>query len=96
MNPNDILAQQQAMLNQMAQNQQHWVVVMLVLGIVSPLISAWVIYMFYRCQRDAADELMQIRIILQMSEGRKDEAVRRTPPPAGDDSRHAPNPFKST
>jgi len=90
MNPNDILAQQQAMLNQLAQNQQHWTVAMLIIGIVSPLIGAWVIYMFYARLRDIADELMQIRIIYQMSEGRKDQAAKPTPPHAGDDSSYAP------
>jgi hypothetical protein len=90
MNPNDILAQQQALLNQAMLTQQHWTVAMLIIGIVSPLIGAWVIYMFYARLRDIADELMKFRITCEMSEGRKDEAAKRTPPPADADSRYAP------
>jgi hypothetical protein len=90
MNPNDILAQQQAILNQAMQTQQHWTVAMLIIGIVSPLIGAWVIYMFYARLRDIADELMKFRIAYEMSEGRKDEAAKRTTLPADADSRYAP------
>ena len=57
MNPNDILAQQQAILNQAAQNAQHWVWGMLAIYAVFLLIGAWVIYMFYARLRDIADEL---------------------------------------
>jgi len=54
------------------------------------IVGEWVVYMFYARLRDIADELMQIRIIYQMSEGRKDQAAKPTPPPADADSRYAP------
>jgi hypothetical protein len=46
--------------------------------------------MFYARLRDIADELMKFRIAYEMSEGRKDEAAKRTPPRADADSRYAP------
>ena len=90
MNPNDILAQQQAIANQYLQTYQNWVWGMLAIQIVFMLIGAWVIYIFYARLHDIASELMQIRILYQMSEGRKAESAKRTPPHADDDSRYAP------
>ena len=90
MNPNDILAQQQALYNQVMQNSQHQLMVYQVISLALLLIGAWVIYMFYARLRDIADELMKFRIAYEMSEGRKDEAAKRTPPRADADSRYAP------
>jgi hypothetical protein len=90
MNPNDYVAQQQAILNQAMQTQQHWVWGMIAIELAFLLIGAWVIYMFYARLRDLADELMKFRIAYEMSEGRKDEAAKRTPPPADANSRYAP------
>ena len=90
MNPNDYVAQQQALLNQAMQTQQHWVWGMIAIELAFLLIGAWVIYMFYARLRDIADELMKFRIAYEMSEGRKDEAAKRTPPLADADSRYTP------
>ena len=90
MNPNDILAQQQAIVSQYLQTYQHWFWGMIAIQLAFLLIGAWVIYMFYARLRDIADELMKFRIAYEMSEGRKDEAAKRTPPRADADSRYAP------
>jgi hypothetical protein len=58
MNPSELLAQQQALL----QNAQNWQFIYLVLGLVCPLFGLWVVYMFYARLRDIADELRKIRV----------------------------------
>ncbi len=90
MNPNDILAQQQAIANQYLQTYQNWFWGMIAIQIVFMLIGAWVIYMFYARLRDIADELRKFRIAYEMADDRKAHASKPTPPPAGDDSRYAP------
>lgn len=90
MNPNDILAQQQAILNQAMQNAQHWTVAMILFEIAFMLIGAWVIYMFYARLRDIADELRKFRIAYELAEDQKARPAQPTPPRASDDSRYAP------
>ena len=89
MNPNDILAQQQALLNQVMQNAQHWTVAMIIFQIAFLLIGAWVVYMFYARLRDIADELRKFRIAYELAEDQKARAAQPTLPPADDDSRYA-------
>ena len=62
MNPNDILAQQQALMNQYAQNMQHVQIGMLALSLAGLIITAGVIYMFYACLRRIEDEIRIFRI----------------------------------
>jgi hypothetical protein len=71
MNPNEIIAQQQAMLNQLVQHSQQMMWFYLVFGLAGPIISGWVIYMFYARLRDIADELRQFRIAYEMAQDRK-------------------------
>ena len=89
MNPNDILAQQQVILNQAMQTQQHWTVAMILFEIVFMLIGAWVIYMFYARLRDIADELRKFRIAYEMAEDQKARPAKPTSPRADVDSRYA-------
>jgi hypothetical protein len=43
MNSNDLIAQQQSLL----QNAQNWQVICLAVGLISGLVTMWVLYMFY-------------------------------------------------
>jgi hypothetical protein len=61
-NPNDIFAQQQAMVNQALERSQHLQYEMLALVLVSLLIYAFVIYLFYARLRDIGEELRKFRI----------------------------------
>jgi hypothetical protein len=90
MNPNDILAQQQAIINQAMQNAQHWTMAIIIFQIVFLLIGAWVIYMFYARLRDIGQELMKLRIDYEMAEERKARYVTPTSPRTGDESRFMP------
>ena len=75
MNPNDLMQQQQAMLDQIMHRQGQLSILAVIISLVSVCVTGWVAYMFYRCQRDAADELKKIRLIYQFEvEDRKDEA----------------------
>ena len=90
MNPNDMLAQQQAILNQAMQNAQHWTMAIIIFQIVFLLIGIWVVYMFYARLRDIGQELMKLRIAYEMVEGRKAGSAKPAPPRAHDESRFMP------
>ena len=66
MNPNDLIAQQQALL----QNAQNWQYIYLAVWLASVLVGAWVIYMFYSRLRDIADELRKMRVTYEMEQDR--------------------------
>ncbi len=51
MNPNDLIAQYQALL----QNAQNWQFIYLAVWLGSVLVGVWVLYMFYARLRDIAD-----------------------------------------
>jgi hypothetical protein len=82
MNPNDLIAQQQAMFNQVMQNYQNWFWGMVAVQIGLMLLSAWVLYMFYARLRDIAEELMKLRVAYQFANPPKSGATR-SPTPAG-------------
>src|ERR1022692_4654683 len=71
MNPNDLVAQQQAYLNQVMQNAQQLQIVFLVISIAMFILGSWVIYMFYARLRDIADELRMFRVAYQMVHDRR-------------------------
>jgi phosphate/sulfate permease len=70
MNPNDLLAQQQAYVNQVMQNAQQTQWAIIALWLASMLISFVVIYLFYARLRDIADELRKIRVTYEMEQER--------------------------
>jgi hypothetical protein len=78
MNPNDILQQQQAMLDQMMHRSDQYNLMAIIVWLVLVGISAWVVYMFYRCQRDAADELRKIRVAYQFEIDRRARANEKS------------------
>jgi hypothetical protein len=90
MNPNDLIAQQQALLNQAMQNAQHWTVAIITFQIAFLLIGAWVTFMFYARLRDIADELRKFRIAFEMAEDRKARIATPKSPRADEDSRFMP------
>jgi hypothetical protein len=90
MNSNDILAQQQAILNQAMQNAQNWQIVYLVVSLAIFIIGAWVIYMFYARLRDIADELRKFRIAYELAEDQKARPAQPKSPPADEDLRSLP------
>ncbi len=67
MNPNDLIAQQQALL----QNAQNWQFAYLAFLLASFIVGGWVLYMFYARLRDIADELRKFRIAYEFAQGRK-------------------------
>jgi hypothetical protein len=67
MNPNDLLAQQQAILNQAMQNQQHVQYAMFAFWLAGLLTTAFVLYMFYARLRDIGQELMKFRIAYEFA-----------------------------
>ena len=67
MNPNDLIAQQQALL----QNAQNWQFAYLALSLASAIVGAWVVYMFYARLRDITDELRKFRIAYEFAHERK-------------------------
>jgi hypothetical protein len=74
MNPNEVLAQQQAYMNQVnqvMQNVQHMQWALLAIWAAGMLISFGVIYMFYARLRDIADELRMFRVAYQMVHDRR-------------------------
>ena len=75
MNYNDAIAQQQVILNQAMQTQQHWVWACIALSLAGFLIGAFVIYLFYSQLRDIANELRKFRIACEMAEERKRTAA---------------------
>jgi hypothetical protein len=84
MNPNDLLAQQQALL----QNAQNWQSIYLAVCLASAVVGAWVLYMFYARLRDIADELRKIRVTYEMEQ---DRTIRNAARPRAESS--AENPF---
>jgi hypothetical protein len=90
MNPNDILAQQQAIVSQYLQTYQNWFWGMIAIQLAFLLIGALVIYMFYARLRDIADELRKFRIAYEFAEDQKARPAQPTPPRADADSRYAP------
>jgi len=93
MNPNDLLAQQQAYLNQVMQQNQHWQWGILAIWATGVLVSFGVLYLFYARLRDIADELRKMRILFELAEDRKARAANLpNRPPSGAASE---NPFSS-
>jgi hypothetical protein len=101
MNPNDILAQQQAYLNQVIQHNQEqmWGFGAIMLALF--VIQVWVIYMFYARLRDIGDELRKFRIAFEFAEDRQARAssvATRSADstsggnPSATDDRYKPNP----
>ena len=91
MNPNDLMAQQQAYLNQLMQNAHQTQWAMIALWLASMLISFFVIYLFYARLRDIGDELRRIRVLYEMEQERTLRSMARSPsaapsvtPTAGD------------
>lgn len=75
MNPDQILAQQQAMLDQAVQNAQtqahQWTFIYLALFCAVALIQGWVLYMFYARLRDISVEIRKFRIAYEFSDSRE-------------------------
>ncbi|MHB8523837.1 MAG: hypothetical protein ACYDH9_24200 [Limisphaerales bacterium] len=67
MNYNDLLAQQQALLNQTMRNAQIWQAAGILISVALFLLAAWVVYMFYARLRDIAVELKKFRIAFEMA-----------------------------
>jgi hypothetical protein len=67
MNPNDIYAQQQAIMN----HALHVLGAFLVIYAAMFIFGMFVIYMFYARLRDIADELRKFRIAYEMAEDRR-------------------------
>jgi hypothetical protein len=74
MNPNDLYAQQMAVLNQAAQKVQHLNVEIMAFGLVFFILQCWVIYMFYARLRDVGDELRKFRIAYEFASLREVKA----------------------
>ena len=83
MNPNDIMAQQQAYMNQVMQHAQQWQWGMVAISVAGMLLSFGVLYLFYARLRDIADELRKLRIAFEMAEDRKARAAGATVRPPG-------------
>ena len=92
---NELLAQQQALLNQVVQNAQHiqsWVLALYaVFCLVGFVITAFVIYLFYARLRDIAGDLRKLRIAYEVAH----TAASRSQPPRDHTSESAwPAPLK--
>jgi hypothetical protein len=61
------MAQQQALLNQAIQGQQHIMWGFVAFEIAGLLIGGWVLYMFYARLRDIAEELMKFRVAYEFA-----------------------------
>ncbi|MDD5139165.1 MAG: hypothetical protein PHY43_02765 [Verrucomicrobiales bacterium] len=95
MNPDELAAQQQALLNQAMQAQQQamhtqqgWVWGMIAVQIALLIIGGWVIYMFYARLRDVAEELMKLRVAYEFANPPKSGGTRPLTP-----AESAANPF---
>ena len=90
MNPNDIIAQQQAMLNQIAQNahREEWIYLVLLLG--AAIIHFTIVYLFYARLRDIADELRMFRIAFEMANDPRTQSAAPTSSRNEGDSRYLP------
>jgi hypothetical protein len=89
MNPNDLIAQQQAIVNQVLQTYQNWVWGMIAIQVALMLIGALVVYMFYARLQDIAEELMKLRVAYEFANPPQSGATRPATP-AGP----AVNPFQ--
>jgi hypothetical protein len=92
MNSNDLLAQQQALINQ-ALNQAHQIYwVMIIFWVAGLVVTGWVLYMFYARLRDLANELKKLRIAYESSHSPQTMPRPRpeSPPLADDQSRYKP------
>jgi hypothetical protein len=67
MNPNDLLAQQQAMINQAMQNTQQMAIGVAALYLALLILLCWVIYMFYARLRGIEQEIMKFRIAYEFA-----------------------------
>jgi hypothetical protein len=98
MNPNDLIAQQQAVMNQLAQNSQQMMWGMLAVQVALLILGAWVTYMFYARLRDIGDELRKIRVMYEMAQEREARRLTRaasstqSEPPSTGESRYMPKP----
>ena len=95
MNPNDLLAQQQAILNQAMNQQHHFFWGMALFYLVSLAVTGWVLYMFYARLRDIANELKRLRMAYESSHSapihaRPNQPSESGPPPTHDESRYMP------
>lgn len=72
-----MLQQQQAIINQMMHRSEQYGFMAIIIWLVLAGISGWVVYMFYRCQRDAADELQKIRIICEFMSARQVSSIKK-------------------
>ena len=77
MNPNDLIAQQQALLNQYIQNAQHIAIGVLALYLALFLLGCWVIYMFYARLRGIEQEIMKFRIAYEFANPPQERARNR-------------------
>jgi len=85
MNSNDLMAQQQALLNQMLHNTQQWQMAYVAIGLAVFIIYCWVVYLFYARLSDIANELRKIRVTYEMEQDRTARvAARSSSAPAGD------------
>jgi hypothetical protein len=76
MDPNQVLAQQQALLNQLMQNVQQIVFVSLVISVAGTIVGAWVIYMFYARLRGIEEEIRKFRIAYEFAHDRESSGTR--------------------
>jgi hypothetical protein len=93
MNPNEILGQYQAILNQAAQQQQKIMWGVIAIQVVLLILAAWAIFMFYARLRDIADELRKLRMIHESSHGPDIKSLanlRAESAPTTDDARYMP------
>lgn len=70
MNPNDLAAQQQALLTQALERSQHLMWGSVAIQVALLILGAWVTYMFYARLRDIGDELRNIRVMYEMEQER--------------------------
>lgn len=78
MDPNDLMAQQQAYLNQMLHTTQQWQLAYVAIGLGAFIIHCWVVYMFYARLSDIADELRRIRVTYEMEQERTVRVAARS------------------
>jgi len=77
MNPNELIAQQQALLNQALQSQQHLLYGYMAVSLGLFLIGAWVIYLFYARLRGIEVELRKFRIAYEFAHTPESHSTRR-------------------
>jgi hypothetical protein len=74
MNPNEIFAQQQAQLDQLFQNAQHYIAGVMAFQLVLFIMGCWVVYLFYARLRDIGNELRKFRIAYEFAQEREARA----------------------